>query len=104
MVSTTRMNTAMTISQVRPLVVPMPARRRSLDQPNATISARNTSRISPGSIGFLPLALVPAAAGAFSYEHRLTPEQGQPLARHEGARAWAGGGADQSLCRHGLGP
>ena len=63
--STPTMNTAMTISQVRPPVVPMPARRRSLDQLNATSSARNTSRISPGSIGFLPLARVPRRGGDF---------------------------------------
>src|SRR5206468_7696580 len=62
--STPTMNTAMTISQVRPLVVPMPRRRRNLDQPNATSSARNTSRINPAAIASSWLTGGPRRDGA----------------------------------------
>ena len=100
--STPTMNTAMTISQVRPLVVPMPARRRSLDQLNATSRARNTSRISPGSIGFLPLARVPRRGGASSYEHKpcraeVTPSGPAPDPPGTGARA---GRREARSCRY----
>ena len=72
--------TTITIGQVRP-VVPIPIRRRSRYQPNATSRARNTSRIRPGSIGLLLARPRSRLVRGFCYEHRLTPARGQSLAR-----------------------